>query len=154
MPPNLKNSPYAMKKAACLTVGLVCLLFLPALVANDDRKAGDRMVLPIQGVEYAFRWCPARAFLMGSPPSEAERDDDETQHQVTLSRGFWMLETPVTQAMWESVMGSNPSYFKGDKLPVESVSWEDCQKFIEQLNAHLAGTPGAGFKRLFGDKMP
>ena len=90
---------------------------------------------------------------MGSPLSEPGRCDDETQHQVSLTRGFWMLETQVTQAMWESVTGSNPSYFKGAKLPVESVSWYDCQRFIEQLNAHLAGipvpdlagTPGTGY---------
>jgi len=100
------------------------------------------MVLTIMGVEFPFRWCPAGTFTMGSPPTEPERNDDETQHRVTLSRGFWMLETPVTQAMWKSVTGSNPSFFKGDKLPVESVSWEDCQEYITKLNAHLAGTPG------------
>ena len=65
----------------------------------SEPKAGDRMVLPIKGVKYPFRWCPAGTFLMGSPPSEEGRYSDETQHQVTLSRGFWMLETPVTQAM-------------------------------------------------------
>ena len=85
---------------------------------------------------------------MGSPASEADRDNDETQHQITLTRGFWMLETQVTQAMWESVMGNNPSHFKGAKLPVESVSWDACQEFITKLNALLAGTPGtpAGYK--------
>ena len=112
-------------------------------VAFNDQQAGDRKVLTIKGVEYAFRWCPAGTFMMGSPANEAERVDDETQHQVTLTRGFWMLETQVTQVMWEGVMGCNPSYFKGAKLPVETVSWYDCQEFIEQLNAHSAGTPGA-----------
>ena len=107
--------------------------------------AGDRLVLNVKGIDYPFRWCPAGTFLMGSPPTEKKipwsRSIRETQHQVSLTRGFWMLETQVTQAMWESVIGSNPSHFKGEKLPVESVSWYDCQKFIEQLNAHLAGTP-------------
>jgi len=107
------------------------------------RPAGARMVLPIKGVEFPFRWCPAGTFTMGSPAREAERKDDETQHRVTLSRGFWMLETQVTQEMWEKVTGSNPSYFKGAKLPVEKVSWDDCQEYITKLNAHLAGTPGA-----------
>ena len=70
---------------------------------RKSKHAGDRTVLTIQGVEYPFRWCPAGTFMMGSPEA------DETQHQVTLTQGFWMLETEVTQAMWTSVMGSNPS---------------------------------------------
>ena len=103
------------------------------------------MVLSVKSVEYAFRWCPAGTFKRGSPEGEAKRHDDELQHQVTLTRGFWMLETAVTQAMWESVTGSNPSRFKGSvKLPVENVSWEDCQAYIEKLNA-LNVAP-SGFK--------
>jgi len=112
-------------------------------------KADDRMALSIKGVDYAFRWCPPGRFMMGSPSSEADRLDSETQHEVTLSRGFWMLETQVTQQMWESVMGNNPSYFKGSKkLPVEQVSWNDSQEYIKKLNTLLAGTPGApaGYK--------
>jgi acyl carrier protein len=73
--------------------------------------------------------------MMGSPTSEAKRGSNETQHSVTLTKGFWLLETQVTQGMWESVMGSNPSYFRGSKkLPVEQVSWDDCQVFIQKLN--------------------
>ena len=113
---------------------------------TDDQKAGDRTVLTINGVEFPFRWCPPGTFMMGSPESETGRSSDETQHEVTLTRGFWMLETPVTQSMWEKVTGSNPSLFKGAQLPVEQVSWEDCQQFIDLLNAHLAGTPGSGYR--------
>jgi formylglycine-generating enzyme required for sulfatase activity len=64
-------------------------------------------------------------FTMGSPASEKDRYDDETQHQVTISKGFWMGKYEVTQKEWVAVMGSNPSYFKGDNLPVENVSWYD-----------------------------
>ena len=101
--------------------------------------AGKHMTVTIKGVEYAFRWCPSGNFMMGDEPGEVS---------VTFSHGFWMLETEVTQAMWESVMGSNPSRFKGGNLPVESVSWNDCQEFITKLNALLAGTPVApvGYK--------
>ncbi|OQB35532.1 MAG: Serine/threonine-protein kinase pkn1 [Candidatus Hydrogenedentes bacterium ADurb.Bin179] len=85
-------------------------------------------------------WIPPGRFLMGSPGSEEDRDDDETQHQVTIIWGFWLGKYEVTQAQWEKVMGNNPSEFKGNKnLPVESVSWEDCQEFIKRLNAHGEG---------------
>ena len=104
---------------------------------------GDCMTLTINCLEYAFRWCPPGTFTMGSPANEAEQFDDKTQHEVTLSRGFWMLETQVTQAMWKSVMGNNPSHFKWAKFPVESVSWHDCQEYIKKLNTLLAGAPGA-----------
>jgi formylglycine-generating enzyme required for sulfatase activity len=67
--------------------------------------------------------------MMGSPTSEDGRYDEETQHRVTLTKGFWMMETQVTQKQWKAVMGSNPSYFKGDDLPVENVSWNDSQEF-------------------------
>ena len=70
-------------------------------------KAGDRKVWTADGIKYAFRWCPAGSFTMGSPSSEPGRYSNEgPQHKVTLTRGFWMLETEVTQGMWESVMGT------------------------------------------------
>jgi len=108
---------------------------MEANISKDAHKAGERIELTINGVEYAFRWCPAGTFMMGDEPGEVS---------VTLSRGFWMLETEVTQAMWASVMGNNPSNFKGVKLPVEQVSWNDCQEFIKKLN-ELKAAP-AGFK--------
>jgi len=109
-------------------------------------KAGERKVLTIKGVEYPFRWCPAGTFMMGSPDGELGRFSRETQHQVTLTQGFWMLETEVTQEMWESVRGNNPSYFKGGKkLPVEQVSWKDCQDYIQELNAMNSAPKGYKF---------
>jgi formylglycine-generating enzyme required for sulfatase activity len=72
--------------------------------------------------------------MMGSPKEEKERVDTETEHKVTLSKGFYMGVYTVTQEEWQAVMGNNPSHFKGEKnLPVEQVSWEDCQKFIKKL---------------------
>ena len=81
--------------------------------------------------------CPAGSFSMGSPPGETGRDDDETQHRVTLTEGFWMAKTEVTQKQWESVMGDNPSYHKGDNLPVESVSWDECMEFCRKTGLQL-----------------
>jgi formylglycine-generating enzyme len=81
-----------------------------------------------------FVWIPPGTFLMGSPKDEIGREDDEAQHKVTLTKGFCMGAHLVTQEQWQSVMGSNPSHFKGEKdLPVEQVSWEDCQEFIKKL---------------------
>ena len=84
---------------------------------------------------------------MGSPANELLRGDDETLHYVTLTRGFWTLETPVTQEMWRAIMGLNPSWFselgggaavvKGvdaSRFPVENVTWRDCQTFVNLLN--------------------
>jgi sulfatase modifying factor 1 len=98
------------------------------------KEAGDLRVIEINGVSYRFRWAPPGAFMMGSPETEEGREDDEALHKVTLSHGFWMLETEVTQAMWVSIMGTNPSFFRGVDLPVERVSWDDCQKFVRKLN--------------------
>ncbi len=95
-------------------------------------KAGERKTVTVNGVEFAFRWCPPGTFTMGSPNSEDDRSDDEEQHQVMLTNGFWMLETEVTQKQWKAVMGNNPSNFKGDDLPVEKVSWNDCQEFCKK----------------------
>ena len=101
---------------------------------TDDQKASSRTVLNINDVEYAFRWCPAGTFVMGSPQDGAGGKHNMKLHRVVLSRGFWLLETEVTQMMWASVMGNNPSNFTGMKQPVDSVSWYDCQEYIKQLN--------------------
>ena len=111
--------------------------------AEPDRKAGERMVLKIQDVEYAFRWCPPGTFMMGSPPNEPEREDNERQHRVTLSRGFWMLETEVTQAMWTSVMGGNSSDIKS--LPAVNVSWNGSQEYIKALSIMFVAPAGYRF---------
>lgn len=76
-------------------------------------------------------------FLMGSKKGE---DFEKPVHEVTISRPFHLGKYEVTQAQWEAVMGSNPSRSKGAALPVENVSWEDCQKFIEKLNSKGGGT--------------
>ena len=76
------------------------------------------------------------SFLMGSPEHEPGRGSDETQHEVTLSKGFAILATPVTRGQWKAVMGSSPSCFLrgGEDCPVEGVSWNECQEFIKRLN--------------------
>jgi len=94
---------------------------------------------PTLGAEFAL--IPAGTFMMGSPADEKGRYDNETQHQVTISKPFYMQTTEVTQGQWQKVMGSNPSHFKncGADCPVETVSWNDIQGFIRKLN-QLEGT--------------
>ena len=87
-----------------------------------------------EGVEMTFAWIPPGTFLMGSPPEEPARFDNETLHEVTLTRGFYLGIHAVTQAQWQSVMGDNPSYFKGENRPVEQVSWDDSQAFCTKLS--------------------
>ena len=91
---------------------------------------------------------------MGSPASEAGREDDEAQHRVQITKAFYLSETEVTQESWQKVMGANPSQFNGASNPVEEVSWHDCEKFCWRSGLRLtseseweyacrAGTTGA-----------
>jgi sulfatase modifying factor 1 len=81
-----------------------------------------------------FVWIAPGNFIMGSPKEEKQRQDNETQHKVTLTKGFYMGVYAVTQEQYETVMGNNPSQFKGEKnLPVETITWDDCQEFIKKL---------------------
>jgi formylglycine-generating enzyme required for sulfatase activity len=81
--------------------------------------------------ENKFVRIAAGEFMMGSTDDE---DDQKPVHRVRISRDFEMGKYEVTQAQWEAVMGSNPSYFKGAERPVETVSWNDAQAFISKLN--------------------
>ena len=77
----------------------------------------------------------AGTFTMGATPEMKNPDNDEKPtHRVTLTNDYYIGKYEVTQALWQMVMGNNPSEFKGDNLPVETVSWYDCQEFISKLN--------------------
>ncbi len=93
----------------------------------------------IEGITQRLRWIPPGRFLMGSPDGEPKRNSDETQHEVTLTEGFWLADTACTQALWEAVMGQNPSRIKGIERPVERVNWDEVQTFIERLNQRKPG---------------
>lgn len=138
----IASSPFGedLKKAA-----LKALIAKYPEVAKDLGIVGPRM-LPRKTASGAitnslgmkFVLIPAGTFIMGSPVNELTRDNDEKQHQVTLTKDFYIQTTEVTQGQWREIMGRNPSNFKncGDDCPVESVSWNDCQKFILRLNKH------------------
>lgn len=118
-------------------------------IIQEWLQPGIRKVLTIDGINYAFRWCPPGEFMMGSPSSEEKRVSDETQHRVKLTKGFWLLETEVTQEMWQSVMGQSvkqqrdkvdkslPLSGEGPNYPMYYVSWDDCQSFCQKLSQKL-----------------
>ena len=88
----------------------------------------------------AGRWIPPGRFLMGSPEDEEGRVADEgPRHEERIGTGFWLFDTPCTQALWETVMEANPSQFKGPDRPVECVSWDECHEFVRRLNDRFPG---------------
>jgi len=87
-----------------------------------------------------LRYCPPGRFLMGSPDDEPGRYDREgPQRQITFAQGFWLFDTPVTQALYQAVMGENPSRFVSPTRPVEQVDWTQAQGFIGALNDRMPG---------------
>ena len=141
---------------------------------DDSPAAGTRKSFIFNGVEFAFRYCPPGAFAMGAPEEERDAWDYlSPRRQVTLTRGFWLAETPTTQAQYVALTGTNPSFFSarernragegkptlnalrryldatgGDssRLPVETVSWEDAQDFCKALNDAVSLPPGLAFR--------
>lgn len=128
-------------------------------------QAGDLWLADLGGrTTVAMVWCPPGKFLMGSPVTEKGREPielNETQHEVTLTRGFWIGQTEVTQEQWQAVMGNNPSEFPSkrvvtkrflrweipvwrrdflvsrQRLPVENVGWNDCQDFCRKAGSNF-----------------
>ncbi|BBM85614.1 formylglycine-generating enzyme family protein [Candidatus Uabimicrobium amorphum] len=97
------------------------------------------MAMTYEGVRQVLRWIKPGTFMMGSPQAEMGRTEKEVQCKVTFSEGFWLGETACTQQLWEAVMGKNPCYFKGGQRPVECVSWNECQAFMDKWNEELTG---------------
>jgi formylglycine-generating enzyme len=114
-----------------------CLVLVATLASHLPLQAQEKKDPPknfTNSIGMKFVWIKPGSFMMGSPKEEELRGDNETQHKVTLTKGFYMGVYTVTQEQWKEVMGNNPSKFKGEKnLPVEQVSWLDCQEFIKKL---------------------
>ena len=108
------------------------------ILRSGDVSGPSSTEVAEQFVSQRMRWIRPGRFLMGSPDDEEGRYPDEgPQHQVALTQGFWMFDTPVTQELWMAVMGKNPSQFKGETRPVDSVSWDNTQQFLARLNDQL-----------------
>ncbi|MBB4268007.1 formylglycine-generating enzyme family protein [Roseospira visakhapatnamensis] len=106
---------------------------------GEDRF-GVFVEITVDDVTQCLRWIRPGRFTMGSPEDEPGRYGDEgPQHEVTLANGFWLFDTPCTQALWQAVMGDNPSEFKSPDRPVERVSWNDAQTFLQRINERIPG---------------
>ena len=105
-------------------------------IALKSNSPQPQLTFTINDVTFEMIPVEGGTFTMGATAEQGgEADDDEKPtHQVTLS-SYAIGKHEVTQALWQAVMGNNPSQFKGDNLPVERVSWDDCQEFISKLNS-------------------
>ena len=121
----------------------MCILILTGACSSGSKSTGgesfdnDRTEKKISNsIGMEFVYVPPGNFLRGSPPGEPGRKSDERQQRVTLTNGFYMQTTEVTQGQWKTVMGFLPLHLRrcGDDCPVERVSWNDAQKFIHRLN--------------------
>jgi formylglycine-generating enzyme required for sulfatase activity len=118
-----------MKKTILLSLILYCITALQA----DAKQATYAFS---NSINLQFAHIPAGDFLMGSSLSELGRDDDESQHRVTIKKDFFISTTEISQEQFQTIMGYNPSEYKnrGKNYPVDQVSWNECQEFIQKLN--------------------
>ena len=114
-------------------------IFSNICTANGE-EAREKTITNSFGMEFVY--IPPGTFIMGSPEDEPGRFDGETQHQVTLTQGFYMQTTEMTQGQWKTVMGNNIAWFNncGDDCPADNVSWFDVKNFIDELNTRNEGT--------------
>ncbi len=127
-------------------IGCIVLFTMAGTAFSETKEPAKTLAVDLGGrVKMEMILIPAGEFLMGSPDSDKDaRADEHPQHRVRITKPFYLGKYLVTQEQWEAVMGNNPSHFKGLKNPVETVAWDDCQKFLEKLNAKI-GTQGGKF---------
>lgn len=102
---------------------------------NCGQRLDKDLVFNVYGVSFTMKYVEGGSFIMGVLDNEDKTYYEEiTSHLVKLD-SYYIGETQVTQALWRAVMGNNPSCVKGNQLPVEQVSWDDCQEFIKRLNS-------------------
>ncbi|WYD82032.1 MAG: formylglycine-generating enzyme family protein [Candidatus Electrothrix gigas] len=114
----------------------------PWAVDWGEDRYGLWMSFAVNQVRQTFRWMRPGTFLMGATGKKKKQRawlGQETLHKVTLTQGFWLADTTVTQKMWHTVMLTSPSGFQGDLHPVTRISWQDAQTFLSRLNRCLAG---------------
>ena len=120
-----------------LTIAIASsIVFLPlACKKKQKKKEGiEEKVFTLGEMQFTMVEVVGGSFIMGNTEDGDDTEPNERPtRKVTLSN-YWIGKTEVTQQLWQTVMGNNPSYFKGPDLPVDNVSWNDCQQFIKRLN--------------------
>ena len=108
-----------------------------APTATGSSLSGNTITIPVKdGISIDMVRVEAGTFTMGATPEMKDPFDwEKPVHQVTLTNDYYIGKYEVTQALWQAVMGNNPSNYNGENLPVENVSWDDCQEFISKLNS-------------------
>ena len=109
---------------------------LSGVLTTHTSSSGNTITIPVKdGISIDMVRVEAGTFTMGATAEMKDPwNEEKPTHQVTLTNDYYIGKYEVTQALWKAVMGNNPSNFKGDNLPVEQVSWDDCQEFISKLN--------------------
>src|SRR5579872_5668731 len=110
--------------------------YLPS-TSMSRPQVGDKNVNPKDGLTYV--WIQPGTFMMGCSPGDNDctKEWEEPMHQVTITKGFWIGQTEVTQAAYERVMRTNPSYWKGPSLPVEQITWNEARAYCSTVGLRL-----------------
>lgn len=140
-----QNTLYTLTvtNAAGTSVSASTLVLVGDPCPPPDPKAGDGWLDPATGLQMV--WCPPGSFTMGAPLADADAlEHERPEHPVDLGAGFWISRSKVTQAQWKAIMGANPAFFQDAQActrfgeyvlrPVERISWEDAQGWMERLN--------------------
>jgi formylglycine-generating enzyme required for sulfatase activity len=134
VPPELKPDPAEVMPA---TGDLLVTPFSEAKAKEVQKSVAKSLQKKVEEVEDLGKGINLDLILI--PVGKFKMGDQGVNHEVTLTKPYYMGKYEVTQEQWEGVMGNNPSSTKGGKLPVTDVSWEDCQEFIKKLNAKTSG---------------
>lgn len=134
--PHQKKIQQSMAQSVSSSVSLPNSISAIQSVEGTSTSISEVIKIPVNnGISIEMVKVEAGSFNMGATPEMRKPNDDEKPvHRVTLTYNYYLGKYEVTQALWQTVMGRNPSKFVGEKLPVESVSWNDCQEFISKLN--------------------
>ena len=120
----------------CICYGMGWQGELPEELDEEEEEVSiDKHFVSVGNISFAMVSIMGGTFDLGATPEQGlyAAFDEKPSIQVSVS-SFYLAEIPVIQALWSAIMGDNPSHFKGDNLPVERVSWEDCQEFIKRLS--------------------
>lgn len=134
--PNDNGMETACNEVVAELLGVQQIGNKPMPTSSVSTQTTSSQTITVNGISFKMIRVDGGSFTMGATSEQGNdaEDDERPTHMVNLST-FYIGETEVTQELWEAVMGSNPSYFKGGNRPVEQVSWEDCQTFISELNS-------------------